>query len=283
MNSKINQRIDELRDDRLHGAGWLSRQAINILNLAIKESRAETADDLITEITMIASEIKKSRPSMISISNYISRFAYQITLYSKDQKQLHSLKNFALATGDELIKLSEGTAMQAANHSADIIDDKDIIMTCSYSSIICNTFETARNRGVIFHVIIAESRYKNNAYGEISAEQIRQYKIPVSLIGDEDIDKHVYEANKAMVGADSILADGSLINGTPTYILAQSAAAAEIPFYSVCETVKFDPDHNKDNPLELEPGFDIIAPNMLTGIITEAGMIQPCQVTDYLK
>ncbi len=281
MNPKIAEKINEIKNDRLHGAGWMSREAINTLNLAVIESGAETVDVFVDEMKMVAAEIMAARPSMISIPNYISRLMHDIILSSQCQQQLGSLKNFAQTRANELITFSRQAAAKAAEYGAEIIGDKDTVMTCSYSSTVCQTFEIAKNKGIQFRVIIAESQYKGKFYGKISAGQISRHRIPVTVVHDKDIHHHVAEATEALVGADTVLSDGSVINGTPTYRLARAASRANIPFYSVCETVKFDTRNRQDKQPGPEPGFVKTPSDMITGIITEAGILKPDQVKLY--
>ena len=58
-----------------------------------------------------------------------------------------------------------------------------------------------------------------------------------------------------------------------------AAKECKIPFYAVCEMSKF----NIQSDLELEPGFDLIPKELITGIITEQGLMEPEEVVDYVK
>ena len=281
MNPRVTERIAEIRNDSVHGASWLSRQAISTLNLAVGESQAATVADFADEINMVAAELIEARPGMISIANYITRLIDQITLESKKGRRLSQLKTFAQAKSQGLIELSEEASSKAAESGSGIISNGDIMLTCSYSSTICKAFELAKQKGTEFRVIISESRSRDKFYGEMTAAHLKQHRIPVEVIQDQDIRLHVPEANKALVGADSILADGSLINGTPTYELARAAREEHIPFYTVCETAKFDIRGSIPNPPGLEPGFDKIPPALITGIINENGIITPDEVAHY--
>ena len=40
LNPEVAKQIEEIRQDRIHGASWLSKQAIGVLNLAAKKSEA---------------------------------------------------------------------------------------------------------------------------------------------------------------------------------------------------------------------------------------------------
>ncbi len=283
MNSKIIEKLNKLKNDRVHGAGWLSRQAISTLNLAINESQARTVADFVEEIRTVAAELIKARPSITSIANYINQFLQQVILRSQSEKNLASLKSFAKAKGNELIKSSVRAVSKAVEYGCGIITDFDTVITCSYSSTVCKVLELSRQRETKFRVIVAESRFKDKAYGEITAEQLMKHQIPAEIIRDENVQLRISKVDKALVGADSITADGYLINGTPTLILAQAAKKKKIPFYTVCETAKFDIQGCTSKGTELEPGFDKTPLDLITGIITEKGTMQPSLVIAYIE
>jgi ribose 1,5-bisphosphate isomerase len=232
---------------------------------------------------MSATAIIKARPSMISIANYILQLLSKVNAISQRKKHLSYIKNSAQLEVVEFIKHIQEATLKAAQNAAEIISDKDIIITCSYSSTVCTTFKIAMERALKFDVVIAESKYNSFYYGEISAEQMRQYQIPVIVIADTGIKQYVKKANKALVGADTICSDGSLVNGIPTFKLAKETAIAKIPLYSVCETAKFDFLYQRCKPLHLESGFDLTPPCLIAGIITEVGTIKPEEVSNFRR
>ena len=283
LNTKVIEKINNLKSDRVHGAGWLSRQAISILNLALDKSQAHTIAEFIEEIQMVASELIKSRPTITPIANYIGQFLQQIIQESQSEKELASLKSFAKAKGNELIESSVSAVSKAVEYGCGIVTDLDTVITCSYSSTICKVLELSIQRETRFRVIVAESRFEDNAYGEITAEQLMKHKIPVEMIRDEDIWFRISKADKALVGADSITVDGYLINGTPTLTLAEAAKKKKIPLYTICETAKFDIEGGTNKGTELEPGFEKTPLDLVTGIITEKGTMQPSLVIAYIE
>jgi ribose 1,5-bisphosphate isomerase len=283
LNTKVIEKIDKLKNDRVHGAGLLARQAISILNLTINESQAQTIAEFVEEIQAVAAELVKARPSITPIANYTNQFLQQITLRAKSEKNLATLKVFAKAKGNELIKSSVKAVSKAVEYGCGIITDLDTVITCSYSSTVCKVLELSRQRETRFQVIIAESRFDDKAYGEITAQQLMRYQIPIEIIRDENIQIRISKADKAVVGADSITADGYLINGTPTLTLAQAAKKKKIPFYTICETAKFDTQGYTAKAAEPEPGFDKTPLDLITGIVTEKGTMQPSLVIAYIE
>ena len=283
MNANVIEKINKLKNDKVHGAGWLSQLAISTLNLAITESQAHTIADFVEEIKAIAAELVKTRPSITPIANYIDQFLQQVIQKSQDEKKLASLKSFAKATGKELIKSSVKATSKAVEYGCGTVTDLDTVITCSYSSTVCKVLEMARKREARFRVIVAESRFEDKAYGEITAQELMNYQIPVEVISDENIHLRIPKADKALVGADSITVGGHLINGTPTLTLARAAKEKKIPLYTVCETAKFDIHGYIDKIPKLEPGFDKTPLDLVTGIITEKGTMQPSMVVAYIE
>jgi translation initiation factor 2B subunit (eIF-2B alpha/beta/delta family) len=283
VNTKVAERINKLKNDKIHGAGWLSRQAISTLNLAASESQAQTIADFINEIKTVATELIEARPSIAPIANYANQFLNRVIQQSRNENDLDSLKSSARTEGNELIKSSEQAVSKAVEYGSGIISDLDTVMTCSYSSTVCRVFELAKQKGTEFNVIVAESRFNEETYGEITAKQLKKHRITVEIVPDEHIHQRISKANKTLVGADSITADGYLINGTPTFTLAQAAKKKKIPFYTICETAKFDVHGFIAKAPKLEPGFDKTPLELITGIITEKGTIEPSLIIAYIE
>jgi len=87
-----------------------------------------------------------------------------------------------------------------------------------------------------------------------------------------------------VVGADSILRDGSLINKTGTSSLAVAALEHAKPVYVVCESMKFDarydaatwpgaaaPAGRSSAPVgdRIRQDFEVIPGKLITAIVTE--------------
>ena len=66
-----------------------------------------------------------------------------------------------------------------------------------------------------------------------------------------------------MVGADTLLPDGGIINGWPTLGLAQ-AARHMIPLYAVCEAYKMSA-----NPV-IQAGYELVPASLITKVVTDS-------------
>ncbi len=95
LNPEVAKQIKEIRQGRVHGASWLSRQAIGIINLAVEKSAAKDVADLLEELRVVGRELMNSKPSMSPITNRVSCFIYEASQKSEVEKELGSLKKFA--------------------------------------------------------------------------------------------------------------------------------------------------------------------------------------------
>jgi translation initiation factor 2B subunit (eIF-2B alpha/beta/delta family) len=280
--NEIAKNIEEIRCDRLHGASWLSRRAIEVMKRAVEESESSAIDRFLAELIEIAKELMASRPSMVSITNCVSHLVYDVLERSKEEKELNSLRDFARIKADEILRDSKRATLKTIEIGADLIKERDRIMTCSYSSTVCQTFELAKDIKRSFKILVAESIGSDGRrYGKITADELERHGIQTEVISDDTIGDDISRVNEVLVGADSILADGSLINGTPTNELALAAKDEDIPLYSICETSKFDLRGHLE--LQLEEGFDTIPPHLIKAIITERGTIKPNEVLNWMK
>ena len=143
--------------------------------------------------------------------------------------------------------------------------------------------------------------------GRSLAAALSQQGIAVTLITDAQADIFLLQCQAVVVGADSVLVNGDLLNKAGTALIAWAARAHSIPFYTLCETLKIsphrwfehDPSRTQANLALLEEKeaaevleqpivgvdvhnyyFDRTPHRLLTHIITEQGLLDRHQVRD---
>ena len=277
--SEALRRIEEIRADRVHGASYLSRRALEVLKLVI-EKGSGTKEDFLEGLKNVGGRLIKVRPGMAPIANLVAHLVYGVFQLSKE-KELELLRNLAYSKAEELERSSKLVLKKAAACGVQIIEDNDKIMTCSYSSTIKEVFRMAHRGEKNVRVWVLESKYKDKSYGRMMADELCRERIFPHVVPDVAIKDYITQVRKVLVGADSILRDGGLINGLPTYELAL-AAKGKIPFYVVCERLKFNPQVSSTQ-VKLEAGFDLTPPELITEIITEAGTFKPEDVALHMK
>lgn len=167
----------------------------------------------------------------------------------------------------------------------------------------------AHRQGRLVFVYATETRPRSQG-AKLTTWELTQAKIPHALIADTAAGYTMAKGRIGMVivGADRIAANGDTANKIGTYTLAVLAKAHEIPFYVAAPSPTFDaecssgaqiPIEERDEAEVLEvsgvsmtgqpaavritgarevarnPAFDVTPAELITGFITETGIVVP--------
>jgi translation initiation factor 2B subunit (eIF-2B alpha/beta/delta family) len=120
--------------------------------------------------------------------------------------------------------------------------------------------------------------------GKQLAKDLVGLGVPVKLIADSAVPSIIAGVSQVLVGADSVLADGSLVHKVGTRNIASTAHERGIPLYSVCETTKFSTaDLLKEPTRPFEAMFDVTPSGYILKFITEIGSVEPSAVEGVIR
>ena len=291
--------IDGIKNDKTHGASQLARQAASVLKVAAERSQTKSTDEFWLEQKEIGQRLMSARPAMAPVFNIVAHLLDVIS-GKVAEMELDSVRHFAISKADEVVSDSLQAIAQIAQYGSELIADGDKIMTHSYSSTVVAMLKAAFTKHRSIEVITTCSG--SGRSGEIIARELGLYGIPVTFIDDAAMGFYISTVNKVVVGADRVCADGKVVNGIGTYQLALAAKRAGIPFYVLCETLKFDSrlrgdevDLEEKDPSKVveagrlppqvrvkNPYFDITPLKLVSGIVTENGLLTPEEVIGYM-
>ena len=191
-------------------------------------------------------------------------------------------------------------------HGATVIDEGDTILThCNAGALACVDFGTAlgviraaNQEGKNISVVCDETRPVLQG-ARLSVWEMQQENIPVKLIVDGAAGRLMQEGqiNKVVIGADRV-AKGGIANKIGSLMVALAAKRFNVPFYVAAPKSTFD-NENSIYDIEIEerdpeevlgfagcqaapwgtevrnPSFDVVPSDLITGIITEDGIIEP--------
>lgn len=154
-------------------------------------------------------------------------------------------------------------------------------------------FIAAQRAGKALHVFVDETRPLLQG-ARLTMFELREAGVPCTLIVDAAaaITMQRKEIRAVVVGADRIARNGDTANKIGTYGVAISAAHHGIPFYVAAPRSTFDfaLASGEDIPIEersadevriaaddpvYNPAFDVTPGRLITGFITEYGVVQP--------
>jgi translation initiation factor eIF-2B subunit delta len=248
-------------------------------------------DDVWDAVVKTAAQaLVASRPSMAAVANAAARIwdAGQSAAPADARKQLRDM-------AERLATQNEQTLHALLMHAEKLFPGD--VYTMSRSGTVEDVLRDLGQRHIIGQVIIGAS--VPGGEGVAMGRALAQSGLDVTLVADTACGLFISEATCVVLGADSLRADGSLVNKVGSYPLALVAREAGKPVYALCETLKIAaPDFplvlEEKDPAELlpdpvdglrarNPYFDVTPAQLIAGYVTEQGVLDRETVARYAE
>jgi len=294
---------DAIRNLVVRGAPAIGVSGAFGLALAALQSKAKTKEDLLSDLEEARKVLHETRPTAINLAWGLER----IMRVAKSGKDILEIKESVVEESKRMADEDIQVNMRMGKHGAQLFSDRDTIMThCNAGALATVGYGTAlgviraiQESGKKIKVIATETRPVMQG-SRLTAFELKHDGIDVSLIPDTAVGYAMVRGlvSKVIVGADRILRTGHVYNKIGTYQIAIMAKQHEIPFYVAAPLSTFDlksrPEEviiEQRKPSEvtaiagtktapdgitvINPAFDMTPPELITGIITEAGIAKP--------
>jgi translation initiation factor 2B subunit (eIF-2B alpha/beta/delta family) len=130
------------------------------------------------------------------------------------------------------------------------------MVTISRSSTVMATFYRMHQENLLRQAFVLEARPMTEGHRTI--RDLQQHGVRATLLVDAAMCEAIEHVDCAVVGADSISADGYLLNKTGTFPLAICCKEFGVPLYVLCDSLKFSPQLKDRIPVEERPEEEII-------------------------
>ncbi len=298
-----NDVVRAIKDLVIRGAPAIGVAGAFGLALAALQSNATTKNEIITDLENARKTLHETRPTAVNLAWGLE----QIMSVAKEGSTVSEIKNLIIQTAKQMAEDDITINMTMGKNGSILFDNNDTIMThCNAGSLATVAYGTAlgviratKDSGKNIKVIATETRPVQQG-SRLTAFELHHDGIDVSLIPDTAVGYTMANklVNKVIVGADRILRTGHVFNKIGTYQVALMAKQHEIPFYVAAPLSTFD---MKSNPQDIiieqrkstevtqigdkktapdginviNPAFDMTPPELISGIITEAGIANP--------
>ena len=274
-----------IAEDRHHGAEWLSNAALGSMIALALNATAGTADGLREALRSYARRMAESRPSMTPITNKLGMFYSRLP----EGVPLNAFRAEATKQASLMIRESRKNKGRVVENARNVLGEPGTVFTVSDSSTVADVVLGVGAK----NVVVTESRPQME--GRNLAERLAGRGVNVMLVVDAAAAMFMESADVAVVGADSVLYDGGFVNKVGTRTAALAARDQDVPFYVVCSTYKFNVMNYLGRGVELEekdpaevaeiegvevrnPYFELVPGRLVTGIITERGLMEPLDI-----
>ena len=298
----------------VRGAPAIGVAAAYGMYLGAREIETGDRHQMLQHLEEVADMLRQTRPTAVNLFWAISRMLK--TAY-EEIGTVEEIRSTLLETARAIQAEDLKTCQAIGNHGLDILPSTPhrlrILTHCNAGSLATAGYGTAL--GVVRSVwreqrlarVYADETRPRLQGAKLTAWECVQENIPVTVITDS-MAAHCMQQNLVdlvVVGADRIAANGDTANKIGTYSVAIAAKAHNIPFYVAApfSTIDFDLSDGKQIPIEerdaeeidrigntticasgvefYNPGFDVTPANLISGIITEKGVIKPSALINY--
>jgi ribose 1,5-bisphosphate isomerase len=296
---EVESTAEDIEEMEIRGAATIAAAAAEALGAQAEKSEATDPEAFEAELRRAARDLYETRPTAVSLPNAL-RFVLQDmageTVAEKRESVLTASRQFQ----SDLESAQERLGRIGANR----LRDGDRVMTHCHSTDALATVEHAVADGKHIEAIVKETRPRNQ--GHITARQLRELGVPVTLIVDSAAHRYLNDVDHVLVGADSIAADGSVINKIGTSGLAVNARDRGTPIVVAAQTIKLHPGTLTGHTVEIEmreesevigaeqraeigeievlnPAFDVTPPRHVDAIVTERGQFPPESIVSLMR
>ncbi len=290
----ISELTKPIVDDLLSGAAELALRAIVVFQTIMSERASASADEMRVLIQEAAKMLVAGQPAMAPLFHLCNKVLIAID----DAKTTPDLTDKCQKTLDEWEKVLCDSVAKIADAAYDFIEPGSLVFAYSFSSTVVSTLLNARARGRYFRVACTEAR--PSMEGRKLAARLASGGIEVIHTFDNAMGLILPNCNAAFMGCDCIARPG-VVNKVGSWVLAVACRELKIPLYALSGSEKFVGDErmfefeSHDRPGDevwaeapkgvsiLNHQFDLVPFELLTGLVTELGVLKEADVEQHLK
>jgi methylthioribose-1-phosphate isomerase len=298
--------IEAIRTLAIRGAPAIGVAAAMGAALGALTLKTEDPKEFQIQFTYICREIAAARPTAVNLFWALDRM--QAVAQEHAAAPLADLKARLVAKAQTMLKEDDTTNRHMAQHGQVVINDGHRVLThCNTGALATGAYGTALGvmraaweAGKRFSVWVDETRPLLQG-ARLTTWELGKLGIPYTLIPDGAAATlmHQGRVDLAIVGADRIAGNGDTANKIGTYSVAVLARHHGIPFYVAAPLSTFDFSLTDGGQIPVEErapeevtrlygqevapseaaalnlAFDVTPNELISGIITEAGIARP--------
>ncbi|ELY74724.1 ribose 1,5-bisphosphate isomerase [Natrinema pallidum] len=308
----VEATADDIATMEIRGAATIADAAAAALATQADRSGAESPAAFRRHLRAAARTLYETRPTAVSLPN-----ALRYVLRGMDGETVADLRASTIARAETFRRDLERAQETLGEIGANRLRDGDVVMTHCHSTDALACIDVALESGKAIEAIVKETRPRKQ--GHITARQLREWGVPVTVIVDNAARRYLDRVDHVLVGADSIAADGSVINKVGTSGLAVNARERGVPVMVAAQTIKLHPDTMTGHTVEIElrderevlsdeeratiigkgdedesaaeddgltvdnPAFDVTPARYVDAIVTERGQFPPESIVTLMR
>lgn len=295
---RLKEYCDRVRDDAYGGSIELVEDGITAMANELSLSKAK---DIALEIEMYVDNILAVTSPILPLIHLLDRCMRFAKTCGETAEADHNCKESFLEYLETMRQEQRQSVEKIGRIGSRLISDGDKVATFSTSGSVMEILKYAVEDGKKIKTAAFEARPNSEGYRTLN--EISALHIPVTFGCDALLCKLIPGSRMFFIGADAISSTGEVYAKTGSYLAALVCKEFGIPFYVAADTSKLDPLSLLGFPIKdsLRPSqevtdrqvpeiseiinisFELIPAKLVSGIITEKGLISPHAVSLMMK
>ncbi|MDZ7266732.1 MAG: S-methyl-5-thioribose-1-phosphate isomerase [candidate division KSB1 bacterium] len=313
--AEVDDLGEAIKNLRVRGAPAIGIAAAFGVLLSVQRIKEEHGREaLFLEMDRAIRYLRSTRPTAVNLGWALDRM--QAVALRLREASVTEIKEALFAEAFDIHERDRVVCRALGRHGAGLLPDQATVIThCNTGALATADYGTAlgvlftaHSRGKRLHVFVDETRPLLQG-ARLNMWELQNEGIPCTLICDSAAAfvmqrRHI---DCCLVGADRIARNGDTANKIGTYSLAVNAQRHGIPFYVAApiSTIDFSKNSGAEIPIEeraaaevtqgfgrrtapqgcrvYNPAFDVTPHELITAIITEAGVIRPPYIENLGK
>lgn len=295
---RLKEYCDRVRDDAYGGSVELVEDGITAM---ANEIRATEPKDIMTEIEGYVDSVLAVTSPILPLIHLLNRCMCFTEESAVGTQKCSDPREAFLELLEEIRQEQRQCVDKIGKVGSRLIARRDKVATFSTSGSVMEILKNAVTEGKEITAAAFEARPNSEGYRTL--QEISELGIPVTFGCDALLCKLVPGSKMFFIGADAISSTGEVYAKTGSYLAALVCSEFGIPFYVAADTSKFDSLSLLGFPIKdsLRPAsevtdmdipeisevinisFELIPAKLVTGIITEKGLISPHAVGLMMK
>ncbi|MBN1618784.1 translation initiation factor eIF-2B [Candidatus Dojkabacteria bacterium] len=312
--SNIKQIISDIESLKIQGATAVAEACFDGIKIYLKDSlnhKGKNYDVFISDVEKVGLSLVNARPNEPLARNGLKYLMNTYKIKFPEIKDIDTACEKLAVVMDDFIKILDSTKAQIVKVGVENFHNINGIVTHCHSSTVENMIKgivSMKKEKEWFSIVATETRPRYQ--GRITASNLAKAGIEVLLIADGAVESFIsgeWKASDIMgkwgdwdipvdavfIGCDQINFDGSLINKVGSFGIGLACHFASKPLYVVGSLLKMEPssiylkpkiemrdpkevwDEAPEKVLVVNPAFEVVPHQFVTGFVTEFGIIKP--------
>ena len=301
---QIKKIYEDIKNLNIQGATNVAISAFEGMKIYIELSREEGKEEFLKTLFEIGKQLAYARDNESLARNGVTYLKHFFGQRFSVLPELSVMKREFTSLCDRYLALIEGTKQKILDNNTRNMLNYDKVLTHCHSSTAVSLIKSIGKGDNDFEVVCTETRPRFQ--GRKTAQSLIDAKIKTTLIADSAAESFVIgrgsvPIDAVFIGCDQITAKGHTINKIGSWGISMAAYYAGKPVYvvtpllkidanSFLESVKIEVRESKeiweDAPKGLHifnPAFEIVDNMLITGYLTEFGLILPTNIDEVVK